>query len=93
MSADEAVTAAAEALDIHYIRQHWDDYGCSCGVTGTEPEVRQHIAEVAVVAARPVIEREVRAKVAAEILAGCTAKYPPCTNCLRYANIVRKVIT
>ena len=50
-----AVKAAADANAVHYIRQHWDDYGCSCGFTGPEATVRLHIAEAAVAAAAPIL--------------------------------------
>jgi hypothetical protein len=70
VSRDEAVKAAAEAHDAHYIRQHWDGYACSCGeVSGTEVRVRRHIAEAAVTAAWPHIETAVRAQIAADIRA------------------------
>ena len=72
MTHDSAVTAAAEALNVH----RWKSMGvssveCECGaiLTSTEPPLtkfpadevfRQHMAEAMLSAARPIIEAEVR---------------------------------
>ena len=61
MTTDPAVTAAAEALEAHYA----SGYFCRCGVEVNS--VSTHMAAAAVAAARPIVEAEVRERIAAEI--------------------------
>lgn len=61
---EDLVRAAAEALDAHYIRQHWDGYACSCGeASGTEAKVRRHIAEAAAALVEPLLRRQIAAEI------------------------------
>ena len=70
----EAVEAAAKA-----IQEHWAIYGrlfkcCSCGYVApekdqaaTQASVEKHIVEISLTAALPVIEKEIRTQIAAEM--------------------------
>ena len=70
----EAIEAAAKA-----IQEHWVIYGrlfkcCSCGYVApekdqaaTQASVEKHIVEISLTAAYPSIEKQIRAEVAAEI--------------------------
>ena len=71
---EEAVEAAAKA-----IQEHWAIYGrlfkcCSCGYVApekdqaaTQASVEKHIVEISLTAALPAIEKEIRTQIAAEM--------------------------
>ena len=75
MTADPAVQAAAEALASHY-----GDIGYTA--------LHEDDATVAVAAARPIIEADVRERIAAEIKEACRVSSEPC-SCTFAARIAR----
>jgi hypothetical protein len=87
VTTDPAVTTAAEALVLHVVALRRSDLTvvCDCGYDcdpyhwGDPWET--HLAEAAVAAARPIIEAEVRERIAAEIEARIEPPdETPCVN-------------